>query len=457
MIITNQISHLLNHPFPDQFQNSLRTKSLRNVQLDLSRLDEHFQNSKNSKTDSLDFCVFDEKMPRLKIFEDYSQIGEPNATGKTLHGRWRLKTSSCADGQPIIFGEHGDIKDLFGAISCHDGSLVCFKLISGEKIFQLKLCSRAITLSVWLGYICATTSNGKFFLIRHQDGKIALSHQFEASGREPCNIRCPATFLGPGKMTSQSESVIQPTQTGKLTSIRKFKVSSNGQLEPDEKFKILEIGDSLNSKVTLVPSSRSMLICSMKGKIFLADLDTGLVEYINQLDAIIFNQPVISTQSSTNQKRFFIPDVRGSVNVLNGQLKPIQTIRLSTLPIYCPLSTDEENIWTANEKGEILTLDFTNLQVQKWNPDIKMSEKITAKIRVIKSDVTKYILVSYVIGSVKIYKAVEVTNEKPLLRTLTSFDLKAESWSGCFAFSNYFLIGSRDDFVTCLQLQNDDS
>ena len=457
MIITNQISHLLNHPFPDQFQNSLRTKSLRNVQLDLSRLDEHFQNSNNSKTDSLDFCVFDEKMPRLKIFEDYSQIGEPNITGKTLHGRWRLKTSSCADGQPIIFGEHGDIKDLFGAISCYNGSLVCFKLISGEKIFQLRLCSRAITLSVWLGYICATTSNGKFFLIRHQDGKIALSHQFEASGPEPCNIRCPATFLGPDKMTSQSESVIQPTQTGKLTSIRKFKVSSNGQLEPDEKFKILEIDDSLNSKLTLVPSSRSMLICSMKGKIFLADLDTGLVEYINQLDAIIFNQPVISTQPSTNQKRFFIPDVRGSVNVLDGQLKPIETIRLSTLPIYCPLSTDEENIWTANEKGEILTLDFKNLDVQNWKPDLNMSEKITAKIRVIKSDVTKYILISYVTGSVKIYKAVEVTNEKPLLRTLTFFDLKAETWSGCFAFSNYFLIGSRDDFVTCLQLQNDDS
>jgi len=279
-----QISHLINHPFPDQFQNSLRTKSLRNVQLDLSRLDEHFTNSK-TVTKPLRSCIFDETRPRLKIFEDYHRIGEhDNVIAKTLRRRWTLKTSSCADGQPIIFGEIEDINELFGAISCHDGSLVCFKLVSGDEIFQLKLSSRAMTLSVWVGYICATTSNGEFFLICHKSGKIALRHQIESpSGSissDPCHIRCPATFLVSIRTRSKSDSVIQPTQTGRLTSIRKFKVF-NGRLEPDKKFKLLEIDDSLNTKVSLVPSSEgpsSILICSMKGKIIVADLDTGLVQ-----------------------------------------------------------------------------------------------------------------------------------------------------------------------------------
>ena len=125
MVITNQITHLINHPFPDQFQNSLRTKSLRNVQLDLSRLDEHFQNS-NSKNDSktFDFCDFDKNRPQLKLFENYDEIKENDVIKQTLRRRWRLKTSSCADGQPIIFGESEN--ELFGAISCHDGSLVCY-------------------------------------------------------------------------------------------------------------------------------------------------------------------------------------------------------------------------------------------------------------------------------------------------------------------------------------------
>ena len=454
MVITNQITHLINHPFPDQFQNSLRTKSLRNVQLDLSRLDEHFQNS-NSKNDSktFDFCDFDKNRPQLKLFENYDEIKENDVIKQTLRRRWRLKTSSCADGQPIIFGESEN--ELFGAISCHDGSLVCFKLISGEKIFGINLSSRAITLSLWVGYICATTSDGKFLLICHKSGRIALCHQFETSPKAT-HIRCPATFIRPIRMGNQSDSVIQPTQIGKLTSVQKFNVLSNGKLEPDEKFQKIEIDDSLNAKVSLVPSSdrsasSSILIVSMKGTIILADLETGLIQNKNQLDAIIFNQPV------ANQKRFFIQDVRGSVHVLDAQLNPIQTIRLSVHPIYCPLTVDEKMMWTANEKGEIITLDFNNLKVQKWETDSKLSEKITAKIRISQSDVAKYILVCYVTGLVKIYKIDELTNQKPLLVTLSSFNLKAESWSGCFAFSNFFLIGSRDDHVTCLQLLNDDS
>ena len=463
LVITYQISHLINHPFPDQFQNSLRTKSLRNVQLDLSRLDEHFTNSK-TVTKPLRSCIFDETRPRLKIFEDYHRIGEhDNVIAKTLRRRWTLKTSSCADGQPIIFGEIEDINELFGAISCHDGSLVCFKLVSGDEIFQLKLSSRAMTLSVWVGYICATTSNGEFFLICHKSGKIALRHQIESpSGSilpDPCHIRCPATFLASIRTRSKSDSVIQPTQTGRLTSIRKFKVF-NGRLELDQKFKLLEIDDSLNTKVSLVPSSEgpsSILICSMKGKIIVADIDTGLVKYKNHLDMIVFNQPVISSNLSANQKRFFIPDVRGFIHILDAQLKPFKTIRLSINPIYCPLTLDEESIWTATEKGEILTLDIESLRVRKWEPDAKMPEKITAKIHVKKSSVMRCILICYVTGMVKIYKADEWTNGNPLLKTVTSFDLAAESWSGCFAFSNYFLIGSRDDRVTCLQLPNDDS
>ena len=456
MVITNQITHLINHPFPDQFQNSLRTKSLRNVQLDLSRLDEHFQNS-NSKDDSktLDFCVFDENRPQLKLFENYDEIKENENVTKTLRRRWRLKTSSCADGQPIIFAESKN--ELFGAISCHDGSLVCFKLVSGEKIFDIKLSSRAITLSLWLGYICATTSDGKFLLICHQSGRIALCHQFE-----PAHIRCPATFIRPIRTRNQSNSVIQPTQIGTFTTVQKFIVLSNGKLKPDEKFTKLEIDDSLNARVSLVPSSdrsssSSILIGSMKGTIILADLETGLVQNKNQLDVIIFNEPVISTDPSTNQKRFFIPDVRGSVHVLDAQLNPIQTIRLSVHPIYCPLTADEKTLWTANEKGEIMSLDFNNLEVRKWELDSKLAEKITAKLRVSQSDVAKYILVCYVTGLVKIYKTDELTNQKPSLRTLASFNMKAESWSGCFAFSNFFLIGSRDDHVTCLQLLTDDS
>ena len=104
-----------------------------------------------------------------------------------------------------------------------------------------------------------------------------------------------------------------------------------------------------------------------------------------------------------------------------------------------------------------MSLDFNNLKFQKWEPDSKLTEKITAKIRVSQSDVSKYILVCYITGLVKIYKTDELTNQKPSLISLTSFNLKAESWSGCFAFSNFFLIGSRDDYVTCLQLLNDDS
>ena len=450
LVITNQITHLINHPFPDQFQNSLRTKSLQNVQLDLSRLDEHFQNSKNDSK-PFNFCVFDENRPQLKLFENYDEIKENDdvTTKKTLRRRWRLKTSSCADGQPIIFGESET--ELFGAISCHDGSLVCFKLISGEKIFDINLSSRAITLSLWVGYICATTSDGNFLLICHKSGQIALCHQFSP---DATHIRCPATFIQPIRARNQFNSVIQPTQTGKLTSVRKFIVLSNGKLEPDEKFTKIEIDDSLNAKVSLVPSSdrsasSSILIGSMKGTIILADLETGLIQNKNQLDAIIFNQPV------ANQKRFFIQDVRGSVHVLDAQLNPIQNIRLSVHPIYCPLTVDEKMMWTANEKGEIITLDFNNLKVQNWEPDSKLSEKITAKIRISQSDVAKYILVCYVTGLVKIYKIDELTNQK--LVTLSSFNLEAESWSGCFAFSNFFLIGSRDDHVTCLQLLNDDS
>ena len=463
LVITNQITHLINHPFPDQFQNSLRTKSLQNVQLDLSRLDEHFQNSKNDSK-QFNFCVFDENRPQLKLFENYDEIKENDdvTTEKTLRRRWRLKTSSCADGQPIIFGESEN--ELFGAISCHDGSLVCFKLISGEKIFDINLSSRAITLSLWVGYICATTSDGNFLLICHKSGRIALCHQFETASDsfspDATHIRCPATFIRPTR--NQLNSVIQPTQTGKLTSVRKFIVLSNGKLEPDEKFTKIEIDDSLNAKVSLVPSSdrsssSSILIGSMKGTIILADLETGLVQHKNQLDVIIFNQPVIPLYPSTNQKCFFIQDVRGSVHVLDVQLNPVQTIRLSVHPIYCPLTVDEKRMWTANEKGEILSLDFNNLKVQKWEPDSKLTEKITAKIRVSQSDVSKYILVCYITGLVKIYKTDELTNQKTSLITLASFNLKTESWSGCFAFSNFFLIGSRDDYVTCLQLLNDDS
>lgn len=460
-----QISHLINHPFPDQFQNSLRTKTLRNVKLDLSRLDEHFQNLK-SKNDSetLNLCLFDANRTRLKLFENYDEIKETDdVIKKSLRGRWSLKTSSCADGQPIIFGESEN--ELFGAISCHDGSLICFKLISGEEIFQINLSSRAITLSLWLGYICATTSDGNFLLICHKSGQIALCHKFEMSSDSlsstSSHIRCPATFIRPIRMGNQSDSVIQPTQTGKLTLIQKFKVLSNGKLEPDEKFTTLEIEDSLNTEVSLVPcfhnpSPSSILICSMKGTIILADIETGLVKYKKQLEIITFNKPVISSHPSTNQNYFLIPDVRGSVQVLDAQLNSIQNICLSIYPIYCPLTVVDRMLWTANEKGEIMSLDLNNFKVRKQEPDVKMSEKITAKIRVCKSEVAKYILVCYVTGLVKIYKTDESTNQKAILRTLASFNMQTESWSGCCAFSNFFLIGSRDDYVTCLQLMTND-